>query len=82
MSSDVGDQVFGGLTEKGLNRQKGPQSVCKNNKLPKNSTSVKRAHFRKYRVPLGPPPPPKIWNSGAPGDRSLPEPPGFSSPGL
>ena len=50
MSSKVGGggggQALGTLTEKGPKRQKDPQSVCENIKLPKNSTmSVKRAHF-------------------------------------
>ena len=46
MSSEVGDQALGTLTEKGPKRQKGPQSVRKSRKVPKNSTlSVKRAHL-------------------------------------
>ena len=31
---------FGALTEKGLKRQKGPQSVCKNSKLSKTQHNV------------------------------------------
>ena len=38
---------------KGPKRQKGPQSVCKNNKLPKHSTmSAKKAHLKKIPGPI------------------------------
>ena len=70
MSSEVrGDQTMEALTEKNPKRQMGPQSVCKNSKLSKNSTmSVKRAHLIKYRVPLGPSQEMKFLGPG--GDRS------------
>ena len=48
MSSERrGDQALRALTEKGPKRQKGPQSVCENSRVPKkNSTmSVKREYF-------------------------------------
>ena len=37
MSSEVGDQALRVLREKGPKRQKGPQNVCKNSKLPKKT---------------------------------------------
>ena len=44
MSSEVGggggDQALRAHTEKGPKRQKGPKSVCKNNKLPKKQRNV------------------------------------------
>ena len=58
ISSEVGgDQALGALTKKGPKRQKGPQSVCNNSKLPKKqqNVSAKRAHFKKYRIPSVPP---------------------------
>ena len=40
------------LTEKGPKRQKGPQSVCKNNKLPKNQHNAsQKGPFLRIRVP-------------------------------
>ena len=44
-----GDKALGTLMEKG------PQSVCKNSKLPKNQHNAsQKGPFLKYRVPLGP----------------------------
>ena len=47
MSSEVGDRALGALTEKGPKRKIA-------NCLKSSTMSIKRAHFEKYRVPLGP----------------------------
>ena len=66
---------MGALTEKGPKRQKGPQSVHKNGKLPKKHHNVsQKVPFVKISGPLGPSQEMKFLGPGGTG------PPGFSSP--
>ena len=73
MSSEVGDQTLGALTEKGPKRHKGPQSICKNSKLPKIQHNVsQKGLFYTISGPLGPSQEMKFLGPG--GDRSPPPP--------
>ena len=71
------DQVLGALTEKGPKRRTHKVYVKISNCLKNSTMSVKRVHFKKCRVPLGPSQEMKFLGPGATGPPGLQ---GFSSP--